>query len=269
MRRPGTTLALLLLTAACAPVGARTSPIATATVPAEQTTPYLDAATLDRLGRDTPLPPAPGSDRERADREAFASSRFEPGSPRWTLAQMQAEMSPALALGHFDCPLGTRLTQDPPPALVRLLTRAMADVSAAARVAKGRVFRPRPFVDDPTVAVCIRVDDSYRTNSSAPSSHATAGIVFGRILADAAPDQADALMRRGRAIGESRLVCGLHYPSDVSAGQQLGEDLFAAISATPDYQADMAQARVELAAARRLGRTNPACAAERLALGTD
>ena len=260
-------VSLLILAGACAPVGARVAPAPATT--AAVTGPYLDAETLTRLGQATPLPPDAGSEAERADREATLAYRTSPGSPRWTLAQMQAEISPALALGHFDCPLGTRLSQEPPPALVRLFSRALEDVSASARVAKGRIFRARPFVDDPSVQTCIRVDETYRTNSSAPSSHATAGIVFGLIMADAAPDQAAALNRRGQAIGDSRLVCGLHYAADVQAGQQLGHDLFALISATPDYQADIAQARIELAQARTLGRTNPTCAAERLALGPD
>ncbi|WP_282009020.1 phosphatase PAP2 family protein [Brevundimonas aveniformis] len=267
MRRPLATAALLLVSAACAPVGARVAPVATETGQAERPAAYLDTETHQRLGLATPLPPEPGSAAERADQVATRAGWVAPGSPRWTLAQNHAEISPALALGHFDCPLGTRLSESPPPALVRLFSRALEDISASARVAKARIFRPRPFVDDPSVATCIRVDDSYRTNSSAPSSHATAGIVFGLIMADAAPDQADALTYRGRVIGESRLVCGLHYAADVTAGQQLGYELFEAIVATPAYQADIAQARSELAAARQLGHTNPTCAAERLALG--
>lgn len=269
MKRPVSTLTLLLLTAACAPVGPRLASPATAAGAASAPLAYIDVETLTRLGQQTPLPPAAGSEAERRDREATLAYRTPPGSPRWTLAQMQAEISPALGLGHFDCPLGTRLSEAPPPALVRMFSRALEDVSASARVAKGRVFRARPFVDDPSAEACIRVDESYRTNSSAPSSHATAGIVFGLIMADAAPDQAAALNRRGQAIGESRLVCGLHYAADVEAGQQLGYALFEAMAATPDYQADIVQARIELAAARTLGRTNPTCAAERLALGAD
>lgn len=266
MRRLLLSGAALTLAAACAPVGARVDPQPVAAVAEAQLRGYLTTETAQQFGRDTPLPPAAGSDEEARDRAASASGFGTDGTPRWTLAQTHAEISPPLALAHFDCPLGTRLSQEPPPALVRLLSRSLEDISTAARVAKARVFRARPFVDDPSVATCIRVDDSYRTNSSAPSSHATAGIVYGMILADAAPDQAEQLRVRGEAIGESRLVCGLHYAADVEAGQMLGYALFEAIQATPDYQADIAEARREVAAARALGRTNPACAAERLAL---
>ena len=262
-------ISALVLIGACAPVGARVAPAPAAVTGEVRLSGYLDAETNARLGRETPLPPEPGSAAERMDREATAElyAAYGPGSPRWTLAQHQAEIELPLALAHFDCPLGTRLSEEPPPALVRLFTRALSDISASARVAKARMFRARPFVDDAAIQTCIQVDETYRTNSSAPSSHATAGIVFGMIMADAAPDQAAALQLRGEAIGASRLVCGLHYAADVSAGQALGEALFAQISVTPTYQADLADARVELAAARALGRTNPTCAAERLALG--
>lgn len=262
-------LSALVLIGACAPVGARVAPAAPAATGDVPLTGYLPAELNAQIGQATPLPPEPGSAAEAADRAATAAlyGSYGPGSPRWTLAQYQAQIDPPLALAHFDCPLGTRLSEEPPPALVRLFNRALIDISASARVAKARIFRPRPFVDDPAIETCIRVDDTYRTNSSAPSSHATAGIVFGLIMADAAPDQAEALQARGNAIGESRLVCGLHYEADVHAGQQLGRDLFEQIRATPGYQSEIAQARVELAAARALGRTNPACAAERLALG--
>ena len=53
---------------------------------------------------------------------------------------------------------------------------------------------------------------------------------------------------------------------DVAAGQTLGVALFEAVRETPDYQADLAVARAEVAHARTLGRLNPGCAAERAAL---
>ena len=266
MRSALVSAGVLAFAAACAPVCARVATQPTPVVAEAAPGGYLATDVAQRIGQETPLPPPAGSEEDTRDRAASAARFGVDGTPRWTLAQSHAEISPALALAHFDCPLGTRLSQDPPPTLVRLLARSLEDISTSARVAKARVFRARPFVDDPSVATCIRVDDSYRTNSSAPSSHATAGIVYGLILADAAPDQARELRVRGEAIGESRIVCGLHYAADVEAGQALGYALFEAIQATPDYQADIAEARRELAAARALGRTNPGCAAERLAL---
>ena len=80
------------------------------------------------------------------------------------------------------------------------------------------------------------------------------------------PDRAEAVRRISHEIGVSRLICAMHYPTDVAVGEQIGRDVAARAVATPAFQADMAAARAELAAARRSGLTNPGCAAERAAL---
>ena len=69
-------------------------------------------------------------------------------------------------------------------------------------------------------------------------------------------------------IGLSRLVCGMHYPSDVAAGEVLGKAVFDTAAAMPGFNDDLAAARADLAAARAAGLTSPGCASERLALAT-
>ena len=265
MRRSALLLAALLLDA-CVGRDAFPAPAAPPAPAAAAMAGYLPRDLLTRLGEATPASPAAGSEAEAADRAASAELAALADTPRWTLAQTHAEIAPALAVAHFDCPLDTRLSQEPPPALVRLLGRALRDAGFAANVAKERVFRARPFVDDPDRQVCIRVDADLAGNSSHPSGHAVAGTLFGEIMAEVAPDAAGEMRRRGREIGWSRAVCALHYPADVAAGHALGLELHRAMRDSAEYRADVAAARDEVAAARRLGRTNPGCASERAAL---
>ena len=42
------------------------------------------------------------------------------------------------------------------------------------------------------------------------------------VLADIAPDRAEALLARAADYAESRLVCGMHRRADIIAGQALG-----------------------------------------------
>lgn len=264
-RRLLPSLAAVLLAGACAEAFPAPAPAAVA-APARPSG-YLAAELLERLGQAAPAAPATGSAVEAADRARSAGLALLADTPRWTLAQTHAEVSPALALAHFDCPLGTRLSQDPPPALARLFARALRDASVAANAAKGRLFRARPFVDDPARRVCVRVEDDLGANSSHPSGHAVAGAVYGEIMAELAPDQAGELRRRGREIGWSRAVCGLHYPADAEAGLALGAEVHRALQASPEYRADLAAARAELDERRRRDEPgNPGCAAERAAL---
>jgi acid phosphatase (class A) len=55
---------------------------------------------------------------------------------------------------------------------------------------------------------------------------------------------------RARSIGESRVVCGVHYVSDIEAGRDAGSVLVARLHASPAFQADLAKARDEIKAAR-------------------
>jgi acid phosphatase (class A) len=108
----------------------------------------------------------------------------------------------------------------------------------------------------------VRTSPEVDQSSAYPSGHAVAGWLWARVLADLAPDRAEALLAQGRRIGDSRAVCGLHHPSDVEAGRRLGEALYAQLSADSAFQADLETARAEVAAVRAKGGANPACTAE-------
>ncbi|MFN4288071.1 MAG: PA-phosphatase [Brevundimonas sp.] len=261
MKRAAGLLAALALAASCAPLPEFPAP----PVPqASDSAGYLDAEAIAALAARTPLPPASGSAQAQADRAALEALLARASPQRVLLAQTHAEVRPALAVQHFDCTLGTRLAADPPPALLRLMTRTLRDASAASEAAKARGHRARPIAEG--FEPCIRADDALRASASHPSGHATIGALWGRIVAELAPDRAGEARRIGQEIGHSRAVCALHYPADVAAGQALGEALFDALLRDQTFRADLEAARVELAEARARGLTSPGCAAEDYAL---
>jgi acid phosphatase (class A) len=73
------------------------------------------------------------------------------------------------------------------------------------------------------------------------------GFAWGLILSELAPRKAGELMQAGAAIGDSRVICGVHYQSDVEAGRQLGAAMVARLHAEPAFEKDLAAARAELA----------------------
>jgi acid phosphatase (class A) len=80
-------------------------------------------------------------------------------------------------------------------------------------------------------------------SGSYPSGHALLGMVAGLTLSQVAPDRTDALMARGVEFGESRLICGFHYPSDLVAGRLAGSVLFSTLIQTPAFDSDLAGIR--------------------------
>jgi len=91
---------------------------------------------------------------------------------------------------------------------------------------------PRPFtVDDAVDPV-----GNARPVGSYPSGHAIRAVVYARLLADLFPQHEAALTAFAEQIGYGRVIAGVHYPDDVTAGQALGNAYADAILAQPAYQ---------------------------------
>ncbi len=227
---------------------------------------FLDEAALTRLAAAVPAPFADGSAEQVADRAR--SDRYRPleGSDRWLLATAHAELSPQLARQHFDCALGVRFSGVETPRLNVVLAKILHDANEAAETAKARQFRPRPVGVDMTRPACVRISEAGRRSPSYPSGSASVGAAYGEVMAAVDPAHAAAAREIGHQIGVSRIVCAMHYPEDVAAGEALGKAVFAEAAATPAFRAELETLRAELAEVRRTGLTNPGCVAERTAL---
>jgi acid phosphatase (class A) len=190
-------------------------------------------------------PPAPDSARGKADRTIYLDTRELAGSPRWTEATRDNDLWTGGALSRFACALGRPIDAKSLPATYRLLQRIELDARTVGTPPKNHFNRTRPLIGDDR-PVCIKREDWMRTNASYPSGHAMTGWAWGLVLAELAPARASGLLEAGREIGDSRVICGVHYQSDVEAGRMLGASMVAQEHATPEFRADLAAARAEL-----------------------
>lgn len=149
----------------------------------------------------------------------------------------------------FDSVLGENFTAANFPATLRLLDHAGRAAGFAGDPVKFIYRRPRPFVSDSAITPCIPDDERLRASFSYPSGHAALGFAWALVLTELIPSRTDALIDRGRDFTWSRVVCGVHYPSDVDAGRTIAAAAVARLHADPDFQREFAAARAELAAA--------------------
>ncbi|KPF79481.1 PA-phosphatase [Brevundimonas sp. AAP58] len=227
---------------------------------------YLPERTVVSLAAAVPAAPLERSAEDIADREASSRMRSLEDTDRWLLATRHAELRPGVALAHFDCALGFRIDAVASPYLVAILRRTLHDAETAAELSKSRRMRARPVADDPARPSCQTVTEAQRATASHPSGSAAVGMAYALILSDLVPDRPAPIEQTGRQIAASRMICGMHYPTDVRDGALLGEQVARAILSMPSFTTDASAAREEIAAARAAGRTSPACAAERAAL---
>ncbi|WP_182356053.1 acid phosphatase [Komagataeibacter europaeus] len=211
------------------------------------------------------LPPPPGPDtaQRAADASIFAATRVLEGTPRWKLAQADNRDTPAHMVSAFSCAAGFTLPPDHLPELVGLVTRIERRLTPAVHAQKMLWNRPRPFTEA-ELSTCIPLRASLRQDPSYPSLHATLGWVTGLILSDILPERTAWIMQRARVFGESRVVCGVQWQSDVMAAWLNGGVLYSAMEQDEGFRQEMDAARAEVVALHPTMSAPPAeeCAVE-------
>ncbi len=109
--------------------------------------------------------------------------------------------------------------------VLALMNGAIYDGAIAAWDSKYTHNRPRPSEVDPslTTAVTPPASPSY------PSEHAVAAGAASAVLAHLFPSEADSLMRMAEEAATSRVIAGVQYPSDTSAGLEIGRTVAAMV----------------------------------------
>jgi acid phosphatase (class A) len=75
------------------------------------------------------------------------------------------------------------------------------------------------------------------------------GFELGVVLASLMPNRAQMILARASQYGENRILCGFHFRSDVTAGEQFGSVLAVEMLKHPVFRGWFNEARAELKAA--------------------
>jgi acid phosphatase (class A) len=192
-----------------------------------------------------PPPPAEGSALQKA--EIAELHRIQRARTPAELARAAWDSEHETPSGAYQATLGPKFDLAALPATSRVLDEVLREQSAAKKLGKGEFHRPRPWIVDPTLVGCDHSDD--KPNSSYPSGHATMAFSVGVVLADLMPDRAQAILARAGDYARNRLVCGVHFPSDIAAGQALGTAVAVEVLHEAAFQPDLEAARAELRSA--------------------
>ena len=102
-----------------------------------------------------------------------------------------------------------------------LLNVAIYDATISAWRAKYFYNRQRPSEVDPQLAAAVKVPAS----PSYPSEHAVVAGAAAQILSYVYPADAQTFQSKAQEDGDSRVLAGVQYPSDVAAGLDLGRQV--------------------------------------------
>jgi acid phosphatase (class A) len=197
---------------------------------------FIDTSAVDAVAL-LPPPPPSGSVEGAADMDAVLQAQATRTKAEIARGKSEGKLSPVA----FQSVLGADFTAEKFPHVYALLQDAAVDSKAFTTKAKEDFARPRPKLADPRVQPVNKGDDE----PSYPSGHATRAMLWARILCEIAPDKKHELLDRAEEIGWDRVLIGAHYPSDVFAGEVLGQSLAQAMSKNADFQSRLAEAKEE------------------------
>lgn len=211
---------------------------------------YLPPEALPNSLALLPPPPAKGSAALILDEEVSRKGLALRGTPRWALATKDANLMFPEAAGTFSCALGIPVSEQATPHLYMLLRRTLTDAGLSTYAAKNHYQRIRPFVMNQEPTCTPDEEKQLMKDGSYPSGHTALGWTWALILAEIAPDRADAVLARGRAFGDSRAICNVHWHSDVAEGRFMGASTVARLHADAAFLSELDAAKSEYASMR-------------------
>lgn len=211
---------------------------------------YLDRKALPNSLALLPKPPAEGSAEQAADLAVYTATRTLRGTPRWERATLDANLKFPKAASTFACAMDLPISQEQTPHLNMLLRRTLLDAGLSTYAAKDTYNRKRPFVAKGEASCTPAEEPALAKDGSYPSGHSALGWAWALVLSEVAPERANALLARGYAFGQSRVICGVHWQSDVDAGRVMGSGAVAVLHTDPTFTAQLAAAKAEVAEAR-------------------
>ena len=146
----------------------------------------------------------------------------------------------------FSESFGVQISREATPEIYKLLQNMSADAGdLATRSAKEAYMRTRPFAffSEPT---CRPEDEAILSkNGSYPSGHTSIGWAEALVLAEINPARQNEILIRGYEVGESRVICGYHWQSDVDAGRLTAAAVEARLHADLKFQKQLSKAKKE------------------------
>ena len=217
---------------------------------ASSSTAYMSEEDLPDASVFLPSPSKPGDPLFEGDLAYYAWGKSVRGTERGTLAHDDASSSLSYVAKRLEPAIGFLISSETTPNLYRLLSKSYTTTNNANKKAKDYYNRKRPYVefDEPTGVP--EGERGSRNSASYPSGHATRGWTIALVLSELLPECSDQILKVGYEYGESRVIVGYHYQSDVDAARIAASAAFAVLHSNAEFQQDMALAKDEL---RKLG----------------
>lgn len=208
---------------------------------------YLEVAEMPDPMRFLPPPPDWTSPLFAGDYAAYLWGKTIRPTGRGTRAVEQAAYLFDEISVFFSKPFGLEISREKTPAIYKVLYKGVVTAMHSYVRTKKAYGRARPFVRYGEGTPFPEDEKHLRNNGSYPSGHTVRGWCLGLLASEINPARQNELLKLGYEWGESRVIIGYHWQSDVEAARALASAVYARLHTSEEFLADMAAARREFA----------------------
>lgn len=192
-----------------------------------------------------PAPPQLDETRFAYDLAQYQWGKSMRETPRGEQARLDAEYSIERMGVIFSPVMGIEISEKNTPEIWKLLKDATKTTDLAMKMVKKTYMRKRPYMllGEPTLVP--EDEEELRHNGSYPSGHTTLGWSTALILCEINPEAQDQILKVGFEYGQSRVIAGFHWQSDVDAARVITGAAFSRLHTSPAYLKQLQKAQKE------------------------
>ncbi len=166
---------------------------------------------------------------------------------RASQAQRDAVYSMQTVIDEMGPLFGLEITKENTPEIYTILQDVCASCDSIYSGAKAKFNRLRPYAYYDEGTLVPEKEEKHRYEGSYPSGHTVFFWTSALLLADInqSPKAMEGLLARGYEFGQSRVIAGYHWQSDVDAGRMAGSVLYHMIRNHERFIEQLAKARAE------------------------
>ncbi len=206
---------------------------------------YLATEELPDLIQCLPAPPQKGSPAFKYDVKRYQWGKEQRKDPaRAEMAYKDALWTYDALLGQFASAFGLVVSKEGTPQIWKLMETSLRTVDQIRVAPKAYFHRIRPF-EYFKESTSTGEDDILRGEGSYPSGHTIRSWLTALLLSEINPASANAVFKRAWQYGESRVVAGAHWQSDVDASRLAASIGYSRLQTSPAFRAQMSLAQEE------------------------
>ena len=230
------TSAVLLMAAVCAQAQSDKSPVAA----------YFTTSEMPDMLKWCPAPPDTIGAAFAFDIMQYMwGKQMRADKKRADIAIRDAVYGIDCIIQEFSKPFGMTISKEETPEIYKVLREGTATCDSICTLPKRYYMRKRPFMRFQEATLTPDDEESLRKNGSYPSGHTLLGWSSALLLSEINPDRADTLLARGIMYGDSRMIVGAHWQSDVNAARLAASAAYARLHTSERFLEQMRLARLE------------------------